>query len=356
MSTWDKVAEIPMIVEEYSLEPLERDVSSDFTRLSTVIRMRGAGQEGIGEDVTYDALDHIAMQDAGPVHDLKGEHTIASFCDRVAELDLFSAGEPVRDVSRRYRRWAFESAALDLALRQWGRPLHEVLGITPKPVTFVVSLRLGEPATMEPIRRRLAKYPGLRFKLDPTNSWNGDLVAALVETGAVDSVDLKGHYKGTVVDVAPDPELYELVAESFPDAWIEDPDLSVPALDEILLPHRDRITWDAPIHSIADVEALPFQPDMVNVKPSRFGGFKTLLDAYDWLAERDIGAYGGGQFELGPGRGQIQYLASLFHPNTPNDTAPVGYNEPDPPDGLPDSPLAPEPAPTGFRWGDWNDR
>jgi hypothetical protein len=209
---------------------------------------------------------------------------------------------------------------------------------------------------MEPIRRRLEKYPGLRFKLDPTNSWDGDLVAALVETGAVDSVDLKGHYRGTVVDVEPDPELYELVAESFPDAWIEDPNLDIPELDEILLPHRDRITWDAPIHSIEDVEKLPFAPQMVNVKPSRFGGLKTLLDAYDWLAGQDIGAYGGGQFELGPGRGQIQYLASLFHPHTPNDTAPVGYNEPDPPDGLPDSPLAPEPAPTGFRWGDWNDR
>ena len=30
--------------------------------------------------------------------------------------------------------------------------------------------------------------------------------------------------------------------------------------------------------------------------------------------ERGIALYGGGQFELGPGRGHIQYLASLFHP------------------------------------------
>ncbi len=60
--------------------------------------------------------------------------------------------------------------------------------------------------------------------------------------------------------------------------------------------------------------------------------------------------YGGGQFELGPGRGQIQYLASLFHPDGPNDVAPGGYNAPEPPAGLPDSPLPVATEPTGFRW------
>ncbi|MEA2424398.1 MAG: hypothetical protein QOH13_808, partial [Thermoleophilaceae bacterium] len=92
MATWDKVAEIPLIVEEYALEGLERDVSSDFTRLSTVIRIRGGGQEGIGEDVTYDALDNFGLHVAGPFHDLAGEHTIASLCFRLGEIDLFTAG------------------------------------------------------------------------------------------------------------------------------------------------------------------------------------------------------------------------------------------------------------------------
>jgi hypothetical protein len=90
---------------------------------------------------------------------------------------------------------------------------------------------------------------------------------------------------------------------------------------------------------------------MVNLKPSRLGSIKALLGAYDFCAERDIGAYGGGQFELGPGRGQIQYLASLFHPDTPNDTSPSGFHVADPPPGLGTSPLAPVPSATGFRWG-----
>ena len=44
--------------------------------------------------------------------------------------------------------------------------------------------------------------------------------------------------------------------------------------------------------------------------------------------------YGGGQFELGIGRTQIQELASLFHPDMPNDVAPAEFNEPEIPRGV----------------------
>jgi hypothetical protein len=90
---------------------------------------------------------------------------------------------------------------------------------------------------------------------------------------------------------------------------------------------------------------------MVNVKPSRLGGLRPLLAAYEHCEREGIGMYGGGQFELGPGRGQIQYLASLFHPDGPNDVAPGGYDAPDPEPGLPTSPLPVAAAPFGFRWG-----
>lgn len=353
MGIYDLLADLPLTVESYALEGLERDVSSGFHRTSTVIHLHGAGEEGVGEDVVYDAEDHDALQAAGAVVDLAGETTLGELCERIDALDLFPV-EPVRgEVSRLYRRWAFHSAALDLALRQAGRPLHEVVGRPPQPVTFVNSLRLPEEdgvARIAPLQRVHERYPGLRFKLDPTAAWDDELIAALVATGAVDSVDFKGLYKGTVVDNPADPELYRRVAEAFPDAWLEDPDLAAPGIDEVLAPHRERVTWDAPIHSIADIEALPFAPRMVNIKPSRFGGLARLCAGYDYCAEHGIRAYGGGQFELGVGRGQAQYLASLFHPDTPNDLAPGGYNEPDPPDGLPPSPLASRPAATGFRW------
>ncbi len=348
MSTWEALAELPLRIEHCTLEGLEAKVSSEFERLSTVIHLHGGGEEGKGEDVTYDAPDHEVLQAAGPPDGLTGSWTIATFCAHLAELDLFPR-TPQREVSRRYRVWAYESAALDLALRQAHTTLYEALDRTPQPVRFVVSLRLGEPPTIEPLRQRLELYPGLRFKLDPTTSWTPELIAELVDTKAVESVDFKAYYVGSIVDQPADPVLYRRVVESFPEAWIEDPALT-PETDAILADHRQRFSWDAPIHSVADIQALPYPPRMVNIKPSRLGGLPNLCEAFDYCASEGIGNYGGGQFELGVGRGQIQYLASLFHADAPNDVAPTGFNLPRPAPGLPSSPLAPAPSATGFRW------
>jgi L-alanine-DL-glutamate epimerase-like enolase superfamily enzyme len=350
MSLFDEhLAALPLRIDDYALERLQRDVSSAFTRVSTVIRLRGSGDEGVGEDVTYDAVDHDILQSAGPVLALAGARTLGEFCEHLEALDLWPE-PPQREPSRLYRVWGYESAALDLALRQAGTALHAALGIEPRPVTFVVSLRLGEPASLEPVTRRLERYPTLRFKLDPTDDWTPEIIEGLVATGAVDSVDFKGLYEGTIVDSHAGPGLYERVIAAFPNAWIEDPK-PTEEIDAVLRPHRDRITWDAPIHGIADIEALPFPPRMVNIKPSRLGPLRSLFGAYEYCERKAIGMYGGGQFELGPGRGHIQYLASLFHPETPNDVAPGGYNDPNVPAGLPVSPLEPLAHETGFRWG-----
>jgi L-alanine-DL-glutamate epimerase-like enolase superfamily enzyme len=343
------IGKLPLRIDGYELERLQRDVSSDFTRVSTHIRLLGDGHEGIGEDVTYDAEDQDVLQEAGPVQPLDGKWTVDAFCDHIEGLDLWPR-PPVREPSVLYRRWAYESAALDLALRQNGMSLHGALGREPRPVNFVVSLRLGKPPTMAPIESRLSRYPSLKFKLDPVSEWDEELIAALVKTGAVDSVDFKGMYVGSVVDQPADPVLYRRVVEAFPNAWIEDPKLTAET-EPILASERDRVTWDAIIHTVDDVEALPFPPKMINVKPSRAGGLRPLFALNQYCEERGIQRYGGGQFELGVGRGQIQYLASIFHPDTPNDVAPGGYNDPEPADGLPSSPLPVQAHDTGFRWG-----
>jgi L-alanine-DL-glutamate epimerase-like enolase superfamily enzyme len=350
VATYDLIADLPLTIDDYGLEGRELQPNPNFTRLTTTIHLRGGDFDGLGEDVTYEALDHIALQDAGANLPLAGSWTLRSFRDHIDTLELWPA-EPARDVSKLYRRWAYESAALDLALQQAGRSLADVLGREARPVDFVMSSRLpDEPPTTKKLRTFLAKYPTLRFKLDPTPAWTEELIEELAEMGVVDSLDLKGQYHGTVVDNPPDPVRYRLLAETFPDAWLEDPAINEET-DPVLKPYRDRITWDAPIHSIDDIESLPFAPKMVNIKPSRFGGLPELFGAYDYCDERGIRAYGGGQYELGVGRGHIQYLASIFHPDTPNDVAPSGYNEAEPPDGLPSSPLEPQIAPTGFRWG-----
>ncbi len=357
MNAYDPIAELPITVESYELEANDREYSPEFTRGSTIIHLRGGGEEGIGEDVVYDVLDHIAHRDAGPVQDLSGPKTLGEMCELLGELDLFPGAPPVRDTSRLYRRWAYESAALDLALRQAGKPLGEVVGGEPQPVQFVCSTRLTvfgeEPrrSNTDPVRRRLQKYPTLRFKLDPENDWDEALVAELKGLAPVDVLDLKGLYRGTPVDVETDPELYRMVAEAFPDAFLEDPDLN----DEtrpVLEPHMSRMTWDAPLHSVADIENLERKPSAINSKPSRFGSLQELMSVYEYCGREGIAIYGGGQGELEVGREQIQYLASLFHPDTPNDIAPSGYNDPSVPDGLPTSPLDPAPAEAGFRWAE----
>jgi hypothetical protein len=323
-------------VSSYDLERLEKPVTRGFTRVTTVVHLHGGGDEGLGEDVTWYAEAHDREQAAGPVLPLAGSWTLESFSGAL-------------EIPEPHRRWAYESAALDLALRQAGKAFAETVGRAPRPVAFIVSPGLGDPPSSRVLRRWLELDPSLRFKLDPATSWSDELIAELAATGAVVTADLKAYYR-TENDPPPDPGLYRRVAEGFREAWLEDPAIT----DEtapILEPNRDRVTWDAPIHSVADVEALPFPPRTLNSKPSRFGFLRELLDFYDHCEARGIALYGGGMFELGAGRGQIQYLASLFHPDAPNDVAPGAYNDPEPRPELPSSPLAPAPEPTGFRWG-----
>jgi L-alanine-DL-glutamate epimerase-like enolase superfamily enzyme len=341
VGTYQRLADLPLVIESYRLEGLSRPWSSEFTRRTTVVRLEGRGHVGVGEDVTYTPEDHDDFAEPA----LAGSFTLATFCRRVDELDLFGR-RPKRQDSFAHRQWAFESAALDLALRQNFLSLAGALGRDPRPVRFVASMRLPEPASIDPVLRRLELYPALRLKLDVTSSWDEDLISRLAATGAVDTVDFKAHYDGLPVAGAVDPELYRRVIEGLPDAWLEDPALT-PETEPVLAPHASRITWDAPIRSVADVAALSTQPSMINIKPSRFGTLETLFETLDHLAAEGIGAYGGGQFELGPGRGQIQHLAAIFHPDAPNDVAPLGYHEVQ--WGLPRSPLFVPSDPVGFR-------
>ena len=334
-SLWKHLGPTPLEVEGYELERLEQPVTRGFTRVTTVVHLRGGGQEGLGEDVTWYPEHHDREQKTGAVLPLAGSWTLESFSG-------------VLEMPDPHRRWAYESAALDLALRQAGTTLAEVVGREPRPVAFVVSPGLGDPPTSRVVLRWLELDPSHRFKLDPAGDWTDQLIEALARTGAIVTADYKAYYR-TENDPPPDPDLYRRIAEGFPEAYLEDPALT-DETDLVLEPYRDRVTWDAPIHSVADVESLPFPPRVLNSKPSRFGRLQELLAFYDHCEENGIALYGGGMFELGPGRGQIQYLASLFHPDGPNDVAPGAYNAPEPTPGLPPSPLEPAPEPAGFRW------
>ncbi|MXR53055.1 hypothetical protein GRX03_15765 [Halovenus sp. WSH3] len=349
MSLYDRLADLSVDIDGYDLELRERDTSSGFLRTSTIISLHGDGDTGRGEDVTYDNEPHHELVDAEPDLPLGEASTFDEFSELIGELDLFVGGDPEDSIYRSYRRWGFESAALDLALKQAGTDLATALDREYSPVRFVASTRLGEPPTTDRVEQLLADNPDLQFKLDPTEEWTAEIVDRLAEMDAVRTLDLKGVYEGTDVDQSGDPELYGMLLEAFPEAIIEDPDLNEetrPLFDG----ERDRVSWDVPITGVDSVTERPWEPDWLNIKPSRFGSVESLLSTVEYCDEHSIRMYGGGQFELGVGRQHLHALASLFYPDAPNDVAPRGYNDPDPESGLPRSPLSPPTDPTGLEW------
>jgi hypothetical protein len=64
VSTYDALAGLGLTIDGCELEGLRADVSSGFERLTTVVRLHGDGQDGIGEDVVYSADDQRAFQAA----------------------------------------------------------------------------------------------------------------------------------------------------------------------------------------------------------------------------------------------------------------------------------------------------
>jgi hypothetical protein len=328
VAVYDTLAGLALELDGYELERTSLDVSTGFTRITTTVVMHGGGEQGRGEDVTYTGADHDGFPAGLP---LAGAATLGELSERLEGRDLFAAA-PEMEASRDYRRWAFESAALDLALRQAGRSFAAAAGREARPVRFVVSTR-GDVAGW------MAADPGLEFKLDPEpDTWDAAVIEQLAATGRVRVLDLKAYYTGTVVETTPNPDFYRAVVNAFPDAVIEDAWLAGDAL-AALVGAEDRLSFDAPIHSLADVDALAVSPRWLNIKPSRFGTLRRLLECIEACEARGIAMYGGGQFELGVGRRQIQTLASVFYADGPNDTAPAEYNQGDPRPGLPSSPL-----------------
>ncbi len=339
-----RLSALPLAIDGYGLERKELNVSSGFLRVTTTVVLRGGGHEGRGEDVTYAAEDHDPYPLALP---LAGEWTLDGFSQHLGGLDLFPDRPPQLEFFRLYRRGAFESAALDLALRQQGQSLGAALGREYRPLRFAVSTRLD-------ITPWLAVDPALEFKLDPTPEWDAETMRRIAASGRVRVLDFKAFYEGSPVDNPPDPVQYGAAAAAFPDAILEDPTLEGPARDA-LDGEEGRFSFDAPIHSWADVEAVSARafagrpPSLrhLNIKPSRFGSVSALLDCVARAQAAGMELYGGGQFELGVGRDQIQALASLLYPAGPNDVAPRDYHG-DAHAGVPRSPLEPLVQAPGF--------
>ena len=94
MSPHQAIADLPLHVDDYELQPLQQNTGGGWTRLTTVVALRGGGLVGHGEDVTYADQDQLVFRDKGRSLRLAGQYTFAEFSRRLAELDLFP--EPPR--------------------------------------------------------------------------------------------------------------------------------------------------------------------------------------------------------------------------------------------------------------------
>ncbi|MDA0180138.1 hypothetical protein OJ997_07515 [Solirubrobacter phytolaccae] len=330
---FDRLAGLPLDIESYDYVRL-----TGGERSTTLLRLHGRGHRGLGEDIMPAVEDHDALE-AQTEFPLVGSWTLVEFLDALGSFDQWGGVEPeFADFARPFRNWLFESAALDLALLQAGLSLGDALGRTARPVTFVNSFGLGETPSVDGVRARLELYPSVGFKLDAAPAWSRGLIEELAGTGAVRTVDFKGRYGLEVEgDFAP---VYEAVLELLPEARIEDPHEAFAAG----LP-LERVAYDAPIKRASDIGAT----QTINVKPSRIGDLRSLLEIYAHCEAHGVVMYGGGMGELGPAREQVQLLAALFHPDGPNDVAPPPFNLPEPISGLPTSPLEVTAPPIGFR-------
>jgi L-alanine-DL-glutamate epimerase-like enolase superfamily enzyme len=343
---WTAVKDLPITIESSSLTalvpngPTERE---DFS--TTELRLRGRGEEGVGEQVGMGPTQEGLRTSDFP---LAGEWpSLAAFLAHLDTIDMWPE-PPEYDLERHWRRWTFESAALDLALRQADTSLAAVLGRTARPLTFVNSFGLGDPPDADKVARRRAAQPTVGFKLDVAPSWTQEIMDRIAAVDGVATIDFKGRYGLEVEDEAALLAMYERTLATFTEAMLEDPHDDIPAVVELIAPFADRVSYDAPITSVESIAAAPIAVGTVNVKPCRVGRLDELSRLYAHCEANGIRMYNGGMGELGAGRGQAQLLASLFHPDAPNDIAPSDYNLDAPPAGLPGSPLDPAPD-RGFR-------
>ena len=342
-------------IDDYALERLQRDVSSDFTRVSTVIRLRGGGEEGVGEDVTYDAADHdVAAGGRARCSRSPGDWTLGVVLRPPRGARPLARAAAARRLASLPPLGLRVGGARPRAAPGRARRCTRSLGREPRPVTFVVSLRLGEPATLEPVRAR-ASSATRRCASSSTRrrDWTTSSIAELAATGAVDSRRLQGPLRGhgrrpaapTRPSTGASPRrsrtrgsrTRKLDAGDRRGARARTATASPGTRTSTASPTsrrcRSRRRW-----STSSRRASAALRELL-------ARLRLLRRArHRHVRRRPVRAR-----RRAAARSSTSPRSST--PTRPNDVAPGGYNDVDPPDGLPSSPLrAARPTPTGFRW------
>jgi O-succinylbenzoate synthase len=285
-----------------------------------LVEADGGDTSGWGECVADDAPFYSEETNASAAHVL-GEFLAPAALDEELEgpEDFSRRVAPIR--GNRMAKAALESALWDLAAREKGVPLRDLLGGVRDRVPVGVSL--GLQPSLDALLALVAKhveegYRRIKLKIEPGR--DAALVAAVRERfPSIDlTVDANAAY--TPADA---PALRAL--DAFGLDYIEQPlgheDLWEHAAlaREIATP----ICLDESIRSAADaaVAARIGAARVVNVKIGRVGGLAEARRIHDVCAAAGVPVWCGGMLESGVGRATNVHLATLPNFAKPGDTS-----------------------------------
>ena len=273
----ERLADLPLVIDELRAgAPRARRLERLHPRVDRhphARRRRGGHRRGRH----LRRRDHDVAQAAGPaLAARRARGRSASFCDHLAGARPLPRSRRSASVARSTAAGPTSRAALDLALRQAGTRCTPTLGREPRPLRFVVSLRLGEPPTLDPVRgawsatrAALQARPDHRLDGRARRGAGGDRRRRLGRPQG----PLRGH------DRRPGRRPRALPARRsrrFPDAWIEDP-TSTTRPTRFSSPTATVSPGTRRSTPIADIEGLPFPPRWSTSSPRASASLRELL-------------------------------------------------------------------------------
>ena len=238
-----------------------------------------------------------------------------------------------------YRRWAFESAALDLALRQAGRSLADAVGRAPRR-----SLRhldaARRPALARPVKGSLDLHPSSASSSTPTSDWTTSSSPSWPRPARSTRSTSRATTRARPSTSRPTRR-------------------STGASSRRSRTRGSRTRAHATRRADPRAARGPHHVGRADPLDRRHRGAPVAAedDQHQALALREPSSRSSTPTTTAPSTGSAPTAAasgssaraaarsstspSLFHPDTPNDVAPGGYNAPEPQPGLPDSPLEP---------------
>jgi O-succinylbenzoate synthase len=259
-------------------------------------------------DSAWDTIvDHLAPLVVGTADDVS--EVVAGFDDRFS-------GQPMV-------RAAIEMAGWDLAARQRGVPLVDLLGGTRTTVAAGIALGLAsspDALADEAVEAAKLGYQRIKVKIKP--GFDMDPIRAVRErlgNEAMLTVDANGSYTRADIDHLARLDEFDL-------SMIEQP---LPAGD--LEGHADLqrrtktpICVDESVSSLDDLGAMIDlgAGRVLNLKPGRVGGYTTALSMIERAEEHGLALWVGGMLETGIGRAHNVALAARNEFTSPGDLGP----------------------------------